>query len=208
MDAGREAILIVDDDASYRSAMRELFGRVGLRTLEASTGLEALACARRETPGGVLLDVHLPGMTGYEVCRELRDAYGDALPIVFVTGRRVEAADRIAGLYVGADDYLIKPVNSDELIARVRRMLARSRADSSTCLPGLTNRESEVLRLLAEGLDQKAIAHRLVISPNTVATHIQRILPKLGVRNRTQAVVHAYREGLVEYGRKAGRPLA
>jgi len=208
MDAGREAIMIVDDDAGYRFAMRELFGRVGLRTLEASTGLEALASARRERPGGVLLDVHLPGMTGYEVCRELRDAYGDALPIVFVTGRRVEAADRIAGLYVGADDYLIKPVNSDELIARVRRMLARSRADSSTCLPGLTNRESEVLRLLAEGLDQEAIAHSLVISPNTVATHIQRILPKLGVRNRTQAVVHAYREGLVEHGRKAGRPLA
>ena len=208
MDAGREAIMIVDDDAGYRFAMRELFGRVGLRTLEASTGLEALASARRERPGGVLLDVHLPGMTGYEVCRELRDAYRDALPIVFVTGRRVEAADRIAGLYVGADDYLIKPVNSDELIARVRRMLARSRADSSTCLPGLTNRESEVLRLLAEGLDQEAIAHSLVISPNTVATHIQRILPKLGVRNRTQAVVHAYREGLVEHGRKAGRPLA
>lgn len=200
--------MIVDDDADYRFAMRELFGRVGLRTLEASTGLEALASAHRERPGGVLLDVHLPGMTGYEVCRELRDAYGDALPIVFVTGRRVEAADRIAGLYVGADDYLIKPVNPDELIARVRRMLARSRADSSTCLAGLTNRESEVLRLLAEGLDQEAIAHSLVISPNTVATHIQRILPKLGVRNRTQAVVHAYREGLVEHGRKAGRPSA
>ena len=200
--------MIVDDDADYRSAMRELFGRVGLRTLEASTGLEALASARRERPGGVLLDVHLPGMTGYEVCRELRDAYGEVFPIVFVTGKRVEAADRIAGLYVGADDYLIKPVNPDELIARVRRMLARSRADFSTCLPGLTNRESEVLRLLAEGLGQEAIADRLVISPNTVATHIQRILPKLGVRNRTQAVVHAYREGLVEQGRKVGRPLA
>jgi DNA-binding NarL/FixJ family response regulator len=194
-------MLIVDDDANYRAFVTALLERAGFATCEASTGEEALASARRERPACVILDVLLPGATGYEVCRELRDEYGEALPIIFVTGERIEAADRVAGLLVGADDYVVKPFDSDELIARARRLVARSIARSSSVYRGgsfeLTRREGEVLRLLAEGFDQKAIARELSISAKTVSTHIQRILTKLGVHSRAEAVSLAYRENLV-----------
>src|SRR5207245_3109467 len=137
-------------------------------------------------------DCLLPGVTGYEVCHQLRATYGEFLPIVFVTGERTETGDCVAGLLVGADDYVVKPFDPGELIARVRRRVARSVARGSSAYGNsafeLTGREGEVLRLLAQGLDQETIAHQLVLSPKTVATHIQRILPKLGVSSRTQAV--------------------
>jgi DNA-binding NarL/FixJ family response regulator len=204
---GTRPVLIVDDDANYRAFVTELLRRAGFRTCEASTGMEALVSAGRERPACVLLDVLLPGVTGYEVCRELRDEYGEALPVIFVTGARVEAADRVAGLLVGADDYIVKPFDPDELIARTRRFVARSIARSSSAYRGdlfeLTTREQEVLRLLAEGLDQPAIARQLFITAKTVSTHIQRILNKLGVHSRTEAVSLAYRERLIEVPREA-----
>jgi DNA-binding NarL/FixJ family response regulator len=199
-------VLIVDDDAGYRAFVGELLQRVGFSTCDATTGREALASAARERPACVLLDVLLPDSTGYEVCRELRDEYGEGLPIIFVTGARIEAADRVAGLLVGADDYVVKPFDPDELIARTRRFVARSVARSSSVyrdsLSELTTREHEVLRLLAEGLDQKAIALKLFITTRTVSTHIQRVLSKLGVHSRTEAVSLAYRERLIEVPRE------
>jgi DNA-binding NarL/FixJ family response regulator len=100
---------------------------------------------------------------------------------------------------IGADDYLAKPVDPGELIARITRLVGRPRSTgegprSNGKLEALTQRESEVLDLLAEGLTQEEIAERLVISPKTVATHIQRILSKLEVRSRAQAVSLALRE--------------
>jgi DNA-binding NarL/FixJ family response regulator len=201
-DAGR--ILIVDDDDPYRAFVAALLQRAGYATADATTGEEALASVRRERPSCIILDVLLPCATGYEVCRELRDEYGETLPIVFVTGQRVEAADRVAGLLIGADDYILKPFDPDELIARVRRLLLRS--DTLAKLVDekrprsfqLTERELDVLRLLADGLEQDTIARELFISPKTVSTHIQRILAKLGVHSRAQAIALAYRERLVE----------
>jgi two-component system nitrate/nitrite response regulator NarL len=196
-------ILIVDDDPNYRAFVSSIFGRVGYQTSEASSGEGALAAVRGERPSCVLLDVLLPGVTGYEVCRELRDEHGDALPIIFVTGERTEPGDRVAGLLLGADDYVVKPFDPDELLARVRRMIVRSGlvgrrngGDVSRNSFDLTDRERQILALLADGLSQKAIAAELVISPKTVATHIQRILVKLGAHSRAEAVAVAYREGL------------
>jgi two-component system, NarL family, nitrate/nitrite response regulator NarL len=197
-------ILIVDDDEPFRVLVSSLLERAGYATAEASTGEEALASIRREMPSCILLDVLLPRATGYEVCRELRDEYGEALPIIFVTGERTEPADRVAGLIVGADDYILKPFDPDELIARVRRLLVRSNLLARLVekqRPGsfqLTDRELDVLGLLADGLDQDAIARELFISPKTVSTHIQRILTKLGVHSRAQAIALAYREKLIQ----------
>jgi DNA-binding NarL/FixJ family response regulator len=198
-------ILIVDDDPGARALMGSLVERIGHVPEEAETGEAALEAVRRQRPLCVLLDVHLPRVSGYEVCRELRDEYGQELPIIFVTGERTEPSDRVAGLLIGADDYVIKPFDPDELIARVRRAISRSRPDAMQAAPwregfDLTVRERQVLALLAKGLAQQAIATELFISPKTVATHIQRILPKLGVRSRAQAVAVAHREGLVERG--------
>jgi len=196
------SILIVDDDANYRAFVSTMLGRVGYGTREASSGEEALNSVRRERPSCVLLDVLLPGVTGYEVCRELRDEYGEALPIIFVTGERTEPGDRVAGLLLGADDYVVKPFDPDELLARVRRSIVRSqldgrrRGDQVRAVFGLTDRERDIVMRLADGMGQKAIAAELVISPKTVATHIQRILAKLGVHSRAEAVAVAHREGL------------
>jgi two-component system nitrate/nitrite response regulator NarL len=195
-------VLIVDDDANYRAFVSSILERVGYQTSEASSGEDALTAVRDERPSCVLLDVILPGVTGYEVCRELRDEHGEALPIIFVTGERTEPGDRVAGLLLGADDYVVKPFDPDELLARVRRMVARSdlvsRQNGATPENSfdLTGREQEILALLADGRSQKQIAAELVISPKTVATHIQRILVKLGAHSRAEAVAVAHREGL------------
>jgi DNA-binding NarL/FixJ family response regulator len=206
-------ILIVDDDELFRTFVASLLERAGYATAEASTGEEALTSVRQETPACILLDVLLPRATGYEVCRELRDKYGEALPIVFVTGERTEPADRVAGLLIGADDYILKPFDPDELIARVRRLMVRSGVFAMLVEKKgrdgyqLTDRELEVLRMLADGLEQDGIARELFISPKTVSTHIQRILTKLGVHSRAQAIAVAYRENLVARADGANAPV-
>jgi DNA-binding NarL/FixJ family response regulator len=194
-------ILVVDDDPAFREFLSELLTGAGLETRSAGSGVEALARAREERPDVVVLDVHLGETSGYAVCRELRETFGDGLPIMFVSGARTEAFDRVAGLLLGADDYLVKPFDADEFVARVR-VLGRRNGRGAVPEPrptetSLTPREREILNLLSLGYAQDAIAERLVISPKTVSTHIQRVLTKLGVRSRAQAVAEAYRLGLV-----------
>jgi DNA-binding response OmpR family regulator len=194
--------LVVDDDAALRHFLCELFREEGHRTIEADSGPSALARAREHGPSLVVLDVNLPGLSGYGVCDVLRRLYGQELPIIFLSGERTESFDRVAGLLLGADDYVAKPFAPDELLVRVRRLVQRSENGdgngSGTGASMLTARENEVLQLLAEGLEQSEIATRLVISTKTVATHLERILPKLGARSRAQAVAIAYRDGLVK----------
>jgi DNA-binding NarL/FixJ family response regulator len=178
--------------------------RVGYTTHEAETGEEALAVAKRERPALVVLEVVLQGVSGYEVCRELKDEFGEALPIVFVSGTRTEPGDRVAGLLVGANDYLVKPFDPNELLARVRRLLPVPLADGRTAHK-LTRRELDVLSLLVEGLSQPEIAEKLFISPKTVGKHIEHILGKLGVHSRAQAVALAVHDELLE-SQRDGRP--
>ena len=111
-----------------------------------------------------MLEVRLPGFSGYEVCRQLRERHGDRLAIVFVSGDRVEPSDRVAGLLVGADDYLTKPVAGDELAVRVRRLCA-GRVPTSRSVYQLTARERQVLTLLSEGLGPVEIGRKLLIRP-------------------------------------------
>ena len=132
--------------------------------------------------------------------------------MILVSACQTDAFDRTAGLMLGADDYVSKPLDAGELMARVKRSLrrvsatrerswerkrARARTRRATA-GGLSPREREILGLLAEGRTQGQIATELVISSKTVATHIQHILSKLGVHTRAQAVALAFRRGLVE----------
>jgi DNA-binding NarL/FixJ family response regulator len=192
-------ILLVDDDEAFRSFAGELLESVGYETRQAANGAAALTAVSDRRPAAVLLDVQLPDLNGYEICRELRERYGDSIAIVFISGERTDALDRSGGLLLGADDYVTKPVDPGELVARIRRLIDRPRTNgngpsSNGKLETLTHREREVLDLLADGLTQEAIAIQLVISPKTVATHIQRILGKLEVRSRAQAVALVLRE--------------
>jgi DNA-binding NarL/FixJ family response regulator len=189
-------VLVVDDDDGHRELISTVLGRAGFSTVDAANGEEAMAAARRHHPRLVVLDIRLPDLSGYEICRRLRDEFGATLAIVFLSGERTEGLDRAAGLLVGADDYLVKPFSPDELLARVRIRLPRV-VEEAPLASDLTKRELEVLRLLSEGLSQKEIASSLVISSKTVAAHIQHILGKLGVHSRAQAVAHAYRRGLL-----------
>lgn len=191
-------ILVVDDDLALLSLISTTLESAGFTVVAVSSGLEALELTRgMEPPDLVVLDVQLPEMSGYEICRELREEFGEGLPILFVSGFRTESLDRVAGLLVGADDYLVKPFAPDELIGRVRALTRRGRAAISNGVTwGLTRREDEVLRLLASGLRQEEIASRLVVSPRTVGAHIQNVLRKMGATSRTQAVALAYRHDL------------
>jgi DNA-binding NarL/FixJ family response regulator len=200
-------VLVVDDDGVCRELISALLDRAGFSSVDAANGEEAMAAARRHLPKLVLLDVRLPDVSGYEVCRELRDEFGDEVAIVFLSGERTEGFDRAAGLLVGADDYVVKPFSADELLARVRLRLP-SPGNSPPPASDLTKRELQVLRLLAAGLSQKEVAAKLVISPKTVAAHVQHILGKLGVHSRTQAVALAWRHGLVNGGPLEPEPLA
>ena len=176
--------------------MAQLLDVVGRPIEQAGTGADALALARDREPALVVLDVHLPDISGYEVCRELRDTFGEHLPILFLSGARTESYDRVSGLLLGADDYLVKPFAHDELLARVRRLLARATHDDQARKYDLTARELEVLGHLAAGEDQAMMAAELVISEKTIATHIQHILAKLGVHSRAEAVAFAHRHGI------------
>jgi DNA-binding NarL/FixJ family response regulator len=193
-------VMIVDPDDEARILAAELFERAGFAVETVRTGEEAVELVRRTPPAAVVLEIPLGGLSGYEVVRTLREALGSRLPIVFLTGARTEPYDRVAGLLLGADDYVVKPYAPDELLTRVRRLVQRQRPIAPSVVERLTKRELEVLQRLAEGLTQAEIAERLYISPKTVATHIENILAKLGVSSRAQAVALAYREELVEEG--------
>jgi DNA-binding NarL/FixJ family response regulator len=154
----------------------------------------------------VLAEVNLPEVSGYEVCHELRHRYGDDVAVIFLSADRTEPYDRVGGLLLGAVDYIVKPFDEGELLARVRGALRRPSAggasrDRDTAngpWSSLTAREREVLDLLSRGLNQVEIAGQLVISPKTVGTHIQRVLTKLSVHSRAQAVALAHEQGLNE----------
>jgi DNA-binding NarL/FixJ family response regulator len=193
------AALVVEDDPEVRDLLAELLRRAGLATVQAESGDEAIAKARSARPALVLLDVCLPGTNGYEVCRTLRDELGDDLPIIFISGERVDALDRAAGLMLGADDYIVKPFDPDELVARVLRLVQRSSRQARPAdRHGLTPRERDVLRLLAVGARPAEIARQLVISRKTVSNHMQKLFVKLGVHSQAQAVSVAFREGLLD----------
>ena len=121
----RGRVLVVDDDAVICELVATTLAEHGYPTRRASDAREAIYLVQRETPDVVLLDVHLPDISGYQVCRRLRDDYGESIGIILISGERRESMDRAAGLLLGADDYMVKPFVLDELLARVRSLACR-----------------------------------------------------------------------------------
>jgi DNA-binding NarL/FixJ family response regulator len=191
------AILIADADDAARASLARALRTAGYQVVQADTGEGALRIARATTPLALVLEVPLPGLSGYEVCFTVRAELGAALPIMFLSGVRTEWYDRIAGLLLGADDYVTKPYAAGELLARISNLIRRARTRAPRSVHDLTRRELDVLNLMGEGLRQEEIARRLFISPKTVATHVEHILRKLAVRSSTEAVAVAYREEIL-----------
>ena len=100
--------------------------RAGYVCVEAASGAEAISAALADRPDVVLIDVDLGEPSGYEVCRELRNRFGESMPIIFISGTRTETYDLVAGFLLGADDYVTKPFEPEELMARVRRAITRT----------------------------------------------------------------------------------
>lgn len=116
-------ILVIDDEPKIVEISRDYLKAAGFDVVQALDGLSGLASARRESPDLIVLDLMLPGMDGYDVCRELRRESN--VPIIMLTAR-VEETDKIIGLEIGADDYITKPFSPRELVARVRTLLRRA----------------------------------------------------------------------------------
>jgi two-component system OmpR family response regulator len=113
-------ILVVDDDPGILELISTTLARVGYSVRTAASYAEAVASAREHEPALAIIDVELPGPSGYDLLKELRDEFGIGLPVILVSGVRAESRDRVAGLLAGADDYLVKPFDPDELVARVQ----------------------------------------------------------------------------------------
>jgi two-component system, OmpR family, response regulator MprA len=125
-------ILVVDDESAVRNALRRAFVFAGYEVDLAEDGRHALAALTESSPDAVVLDLLMPELDGLEVCRRMRAA-GDRTPVLMLTARET-VADRVAGLDAGADDYVVKPFDLDELLARVRALMRRSSNGDATVL--------------------------------------------------------------------------
>jgi DNA-binding NarL/FixJ family response regulator len=197
-------ILVVDCDETTQVLVAAQAARLGFACSAVDSSEAALAAVERGEPALAIVAVELPGLNGLGLLQTLHERF-ETLPIILTSSKYADPVGRAAGLMLGADDYLVKPLDPAELAARLRRSLRLSArpagkdlsADPAIDSGDLSRREHQILLLLAEGKTQKQIATALVLSPTTVATHIQNTLRKLGVHSRTQAVVAAYRDGLV-----------
>src|SRR2546428_7744326 len=154
----RGRVLVVDDDPVICDLLATALAEHGYLTRRASDAREALYLIQRETPDVVLLDVHLPDISGYALCRRLRDDYGDTVGIILISGQRKESMDRVAGMLLGADDYLVKPFVLDEPLARVNRPARAARPTPRPVGAGATREEPGVPPPLAGGLDKADIS--------------------------------------------------
>ena len=141
-------ILIVDDERMIRVGLVQLLSGAGFTVREARDGKSALAAVDERRPNLVLLDVMMPGMDGFKVCEKLLATDRD-LPVVFLTAKDSES-DQVRGLEVGADDFLLKTVGEEVLLARIRKALARTSRLAATAAPsGMTRTEADIYRLLS-----------------------------------------------------------
>jgi DNA-binding NarL/FixJ family response regulator len=213
-------VLIVDDDKLMRAGLRAVLSSdEGIEVVgEADDGRAAIDSARRLAPDVVLMDVRMPEMDGITATREVLDAAPDCRVVIVTT---FEEDDYVfGGLAAGASGFLLKRTGPEELIAAIhtvaggeallspsvtRRVIERMAREPGVepqeqRLEELTEREREVLELIAAGLTNAEIAERLVIEESTVKTHVKRVLMKLDLRDRVQAVIFAYENGVVRPG--------
>jgi DNA-binding NarL/FixJ family response regulator len=209
-------VMLVDDHDLFRTGLRNLLEEQGLDIVaEASEGATALRLVRELAPDVVVMDLNMPGMNGIEATREI--ARLAPLTRVVVLTISDQDGDVMDAILAGACGYLLKDSSIQDLMQGIQaasvgealisphiasKVLQRIRAtgvqeDSALPQPELSDRETEVLRLIANGKDNAEIARELHISPKTVKNHISNILMKLQIENRIQAAVYAVRRGLV-----------
>ena len=213
-------IMLVDDQALLRVGFRMVLDAEDDLTVvaEANDGASAIALAARERPHVILMDVRMPGMDGIEATARITADHPDSKVIILTTFDLDEYA--FGGLRAGASGFLLKDARPSELMAAIRavasgeasvsprvtrrmlelfgsRLPQATESPDTSVLGVLTEREREVFLAIAEGQSNSELAERFVLSESTVKTHVGRILQKLELRDRVQAVILAYRFGLV-----------
>lgn len=200
-------ILIVDDNPKY---LQDALPMYGYDVNVAIDGVQALRLLAKNTPVDlILLDVMMPNMNGWDTLKSIRaNEKTKHIPIIMLTAIN-EEQKIVSGLKIGADDYIVKPFVLPNLLARIEAVLRRSnwQKDSAKShdLPfcsdepveALTLREIDVLKLVAQGANNQAIADKLFVKEVTVKTHLNSIFKKLKVTNRTQAVLLAMQMNLI-----------
>jgi DNA-binding NarL/FixJ family response regulator len=211
-DERRLRVLVVDDHVFYRAGLRTMLADEGLELTEARSGEAAVELVAATAPDVVLMDLHMPGMSGVEATRRIGETAG--IPVVILTAS-ADDGDVVAAVRAGARGYLLKDAAIEEIVASIRAaaggdawisphvtttLLDHVRA---TGMPQeeappveLSERERDVLALIAAGKDNAAIGRELYISAGTVRKNVSSILAKLGVENRVEAAVYAVRRGL------------
>ena len=213
-------VLVVDDHALFRRGLEMVLAQEPDIELcgEASDGAEAVAKAAETLPDIVLMDVRMPKRSGIEACTAIKDVVPSAKIIMLTISD--EEADLYDAIKAGAMGYLLKEISIDEVAAAIRAvhggqslispsmaskllsefasMIKKGDSRQQVPAPKLTDREMEVLRLVAKGLNNRDIAKQLFISENTVKNHVRNILEKLQLHSRMEAVVYAVREKLLE----------
>lgn len=205
-------ILIIEDQAAMRRNLALMLDMEGYEVHSAANGRDGIELAHKFKPDLILCDVTMPVLDGYGVLQALRDDLATAMiPFIFLTARG-DKSDVRHGMNIGADDYLVKPVMREDLLAALATRFARAdfllermeavaqsaggfQPDFSSheplCALGLTNREAEVLLWIAQGKSNGDIAGILGASEPTVKKHVSNIFEKLGVENRNAAAVQA-----------------
>jgi len=207
-------VIIADDHSVVRAGLRGLLTAAGLDVIaEAATGVEAVSLARDLHPDVVLLDVRMPEMDGLQALAAIKSELPEISVVMLTVYANTEYLSR--AIAAGAAGYLLKDAEPDEIVRVVQAaaedemvidatllqsVLGQTQVVASDALQraDLTQQELRVLKLIALGLNNDAIAETLVVSRNTVKTHVRHIFEKLGVSDRTQAAVWAVRNGLVE----------
>ena len=213
-------VLIVDDHALFRRGLQMVLeGEPDIDVVgEASDGHEAIERAEATTPDVVLMDVRMPKRSGIEATRTIKDTLPSTKILMLTISD--EEADLYEAIKAGASGYLLKEISIEEVASAVRQVQAGQslispsmaskllnefaamvkRRDERTQVPGprLTERELEVLKLVAKGMNNRDIGSELFISENTVKNHVRNILEKLHLHSRMEAVVYAVREKLLD----------
>ena len=196
-------ILVIEDEPQMRKNLQRMLQLEGFDALAATDGAEGVAIAKKELPDLILCDITMPGLDGHGVLGALRaERATSAVPFIFLTARG-ERGDVRAGMNLGADDYLVKPVSITEILAAIKARFARMSTAHQSALQvvfespkpletlGLTPRESEVLFWIAQGKTNAEIGLILEAAAATVKKHVERILEKLEVENRQSASLRA-----------------